>query len=111
MRNLVASTGTAHRPTRDTRKSKEYQNLRRENQHLSREVARLRKGLVKATETKQAFETEDEPTLPASESTADAEVCPKCPKGEAPHMREVDSPVGTIFVCPDCMHRFVRRAA
>jgi septal ring factor EnvC (AmiA/AmiB activator) len=110
MRNLAQSTGTAHRPTREERKSKEYQELRRENQHLSREVARLRKHLGKAQATKGAFESPEE-QRPERESEPRGVGCPKCSTEGSPPMTEIPIPIGTLLVCGFCQHRFVQRAA
>jgi hypothetical protein len=112
MRHL-ALTGTAHRPTREERKNKEHQELRRANHHLSREVARLRKQLVKATDARQGFEAEEGPVESARKPDPVPGVgtyCPKCPPGDAPPMRAVSMPFGILLVCPDCKHRVVQRS-
>jgi hypothetical protein len=104
------STGTAHRPTREDRKSREQQQLRRENQHLTREVARLKKYLGKATAVREGFESEPEPEREDSQPVSNGVQCPKCSTEESPPMRAIPIPIGTLHVCEDCQHRFVQRA-
>ena len=103
-----SSTGTAHRPTREDRKSREHQQLRRQNQHLTREVARLKKYLGKAQAVKEGFEGEPEAEREDSRPVNGMQ-CPKC-ADDSPPMTSIAIPVGTLHVCGDCQHRFVQRA-
>ena len=73
---MSRNMGTQHRPSRDDRKSKELAELRSENSHLKKQVARLRRQIEKMVEIHGLNVPEDDEQ--PMEKPPEGPVCEKC---------------------------------
>lgn len=84
-----------HKDRREERKNKELIDVKRENNQLKRQIARLTKQLSKALDANGE---------PVEESPAPAVVVarPKCEACQSLNIKSVKMPTSTLVVCKSC---------
>lgn len=89
----IKSKTTQHKPTRDDRRNKDFQDLKSENRSLRKQLARQRKLAQQVVDV--------EPADPAEEGPKHHEQ--ECIKCGSTALRTMTLPTGTILtVCKDC---------
>lgn len=99
----VANRQAQHRPQREEQKSKELNDLKRENHKLARDRARLQKELEKALQTKSEFEGEAAEELAESKpKSVEQTPCPEC---GATKVRKLSLAGKDYYICAECKWR------
>lgn len=88
-----SSRKNQHKPTRDERQSKEFQELRTENRSLRKQLTRLRREL----QDSEPIGTDD---IESAKSLESVPTCNFCNSAEVKWMK---TPVGTLNKCMSCL--------
>lgn len=102
-KQLVKKHQVQHRDRREEAKGKELSNLKRENNHLKRQVARLTKQLTKTIDAQGEIEEANAVIVelrPEPESGV-----MKCESCKSVNVKTLRMPHGVLVVCKDCHWR------
>jgi uncharacterized FlaG/YvyC family protein len=87
-----------HKDRREEAKGKELADIKRENQQLKRQVARLNKQIIKVLDAQGELDIND----PLTEVVVKRLECDAC---EGKNLKSVKMPTGLLIVCLDCGKR------
>ena len=96
---------TQHKPQRDAARARELAELKQENKHLKRQIARLRKYIEKLQGV-GVVEEYEEPEITqeveqSEEESSDSQKCPNCKN----HLIIIKTPTTKIVGCTNCKWR------